>query len=198
MSRPRAVVAIAVLGLTLALAGCNDDDPGTKADPTTSPSASSSGDSTSASPSDDASPSVAPATGPQLKMPNATMNAPEGYKRTKKIVDFSVDASSPDFTSSVTLMALEYAGPTLPLDLMYDAVKDSYEKKGYKRLPDQEIDGVTFYHISGKRDRYAVEDVFAVRDNGYETTIRYALDPKIPAAEREQLIAEGLASFKFS
>ncbi|KQW49270.1 hypothetical protein ASC77_11320 [Nocardioides sp. Root1257] len=198
MSRPRAVVAIAALGLAFALAGCNDDDPGTNADPTTSPSATSSDGSSSASPSDDASPSVAPATGQQLKMSNATMNAPQGWKTTGKIVDFSVDAASPDFTSSVTLTALEYAGPTLPLDLLYDAVKGSYERKGYQRLPDQEIDGVKFYHVAGKRDRYATEDVFAVRDSGYETTIRYTLDPKMPAAEREKLIAEGLASFTFS
>jgi hypothetical protein len=198
VSRPRAVAAIAVLGLVLTLAGCNDDDPGAKGDPTTSPSATSSpDDSSSASPTEDASPTVAPATGPQLKMPNATMNAPKGFKATGDVVDFSTDAASPDYTSSVTLTALEYAGPTLPLDLMYKASKKSYDRKGYERLPDQEIDGVTFYHVAGKRDRYATEDLFRVRDSGYETTIRFALDPKMAPAEREQLIAEGLASFSF-
>ena len=195
MSRPRAVVAIAALGLVLGLTGCNSDSSG-GSDPTTSASSDSSGTDPSETTSDSASPSVAPATGPVLEMPSASINAPKGYQATKDIVDFSTDATSPDYTSSITLTALEYAGPTLPLDLLVKAVKKNY--KGYKRLPDQELDGVTFYHLSGLRDEYTTEDVFSVRDSGYETTIRFTLDRQMSPAEREQLIAESLASFSFS
>ena len=197
MSRPRAVVAAAVIGLVLGLAGCTDDDPSGADDPSTSPSATSS-NSTGGDPSDtaSASPSVTPASGPVLKMPNATINAPKGFKATKDVVDFSTDAASPDFTSSMTLSALEYAGPTLPLDQLVKAGQKTYQ--GYKRLPDQEIDGVTFYHLAGLQDRYTTEDVFAVRDSGYETTVTFALDRQMSPAEREQLIAESLASFRFS
>ena len=191
MSRPRAVAAIAALGLALTLAGCNDDDPGSDGGSTSSPTAT-----TSDTASESASPSVTPASGPQLKLPHATMNAPKGFKATKDVVDFSTDATSPDYTSTVTLSALEYAGPTLPLDELVKAGLQTYD--GYQRLDDQDIDGVAFYHLAGKRDTYTTEDVFAVRDNGYETTIRFALDRGMTPAEREQLIAESLASFSFS
>jgi hypothetical protein len=193
VSRSRAaVVATAagtVLGLALTLAGCTSDSSDAGPEPSTSPSASS------AAPTEDPSPSVTPASGPRLTMPNGAMNAPEGWKRDKSIVDFQVSAHSPDYISSLSYGALEYAGPTLPIDLQAKAVRRSFD--GYERLPDQEIDGVTFLHYAGSKGKYATEDAFTIRDSGYETSIYLSLNKDMKPAEREETLAAVLASFQF-
>jgi hypothetical protein len=199
VSRSRAVVVATVAGLVLALAGCNGDSSDAGGEPTASPSAGSStpsDDTSSAAPTEDPSPSVTPASGPTLTMPNGTMNAPDGWKRDKSIVDFQVSAHSPDYIGMLSFGALEYAGPTLPIDLQAKAIRKSFD--GYERMPDQEIDGVTFLHFAGPKGKYETEDAFTVRDSGYETSIYLSLNKKLKPAEREATVAEVLASFQFS
>ena len=48
--------------------------------------------SSSETPVDAPTPTATPATGPPLKMPNATLNAPEGWRSSKNIVSFQADA----------------------------------------------------------------------------------------------------------
>lgn len=198
MSRPvrRRIAAVtAVLGLALALVGCNgDDDP--KADPTKGSSTSTSpSDSTSSEPSEPSTPDVAPATGVLLKMPNATMNAPKGYKKLADFADFMTEANPGDGTfGAVRLSSLEYEGPTLPLDEQAKAVL-SVQPKAMKRQPDVEIAGVPFYHLAGKATSVSHLDQYGVRYEGYDTTIYFEFQNDVPESEREQVIAEGLASF---
>lgn len=202
MSRSRtavvSTVAGTVLGMALALTGCSGDSSDAGDEPSTSPSASSStptDDTSSAAPTEDPSPTVTPASGPTLTMPNATMKAPDGWKRDKSIVDFQVSAHSPDYIGMLSLGALEYAGPTLPLDLQAKAIRSSFD--GYERLPDQEIDGVMFLHYAGPKGKYETEDAFTVRDSGYETSIYLSLNKELKPAEREETVAAVLASFQF-
>jgi len=196
VSRPvrrRIAVATAVLGLTLALVGCNDDDP--QADPTKDPTTSTSpSESATTDPSESSSPTVPAATGPLLKMPNATINAPQGYKKLPGLVDFTTEANPGDGTyGAVRLSALEYEGPTLPLEEQAKAVQ-AVQPKEMKRQPNVEIAGVEFWHFAGKTG-FSHVDKYGVRYDFYDTTVEFEFVDGVPASEREQVIAEGLASF---
>lgn len=192
----RLATAAALAGLVLVLAGCNDSDP--QADPTTGPSSSSSSSSPSGSattdPSESSSPTVPAATGPLLKMPNATINAPKGYKKLPDLVDFATEANPGDGTyGAVRLNALEYEGPTLPLELQAKAVL-KVSPKEMKRQDNVEIAGVEFWHLRGNTN-FSHVDKYGVRDNGYDTTIEFEFLKEVPAATQEKVIAESLASF---
>ncbi|GAA4697174.1 hypothetical protein [Nocardioides conyzicola] len=190
----RLATAAALAGLVLALTGCNGSDP--EADPTTSPSSSaaSPSDSGSTDPSESSSPTVPAATGPLLKMPNATMNAPKGYKKLAGFADFTTEANPSDGTfGAVRLSSLEYAGPTLPLDLQVKAVLKVATSK-MTRQDNIEIDGVELWHLRGSTG-YSSVDEYGVRNDGYETSIDFEFQKGTPASTRDKVIAESLASF---
>jgi hypothetical protein len=193
--RARAVAAAAAASLVLALAGCNGDDPKAEPDPTPSSSSTASPSTTAeASPTGDASPTVAPATGPLLKMPNATINAPQGYKPRPGLVSTNTEANPPEGVGAVRLSALPTVGPELPLDVQAKNAVGVGDGK-LKRLPDVEIAGVTFYHLAGSLRSYSNIDVYGVDHDGYQTGIQFEFMKDVPDAERQQTIAEGLASF---
>ena len=192
-ARARAAVAVVVTGLVLALAGCNDDSksgPDTTSSPTTggSPSATA-----STSPSADATPTIAPAAGPLLTMPNATINAPKGWKKLPDLVRTNTEANPRQGAGAVRLSALPIVGPELPLDEQAKAGLGFNGK--LKRVGDVEIDGVTFYHLVGSLRSYTIMDIYGVDHDGYQTGIEFEFDKAMPKAERQQTMAEGLASF---
>jgi hypothetical protein len=196
---PRVTAAAVVAGLVLTLAGCADDDPEPDSGKSASPSVSASGPSataSSASPSEAATPTVPAATGPLLKMPNATINAPNGWTKSSHIADFITEANPPRGHTSLGLASLQYVGPTAPLDVLAkSAIKTYSEDRRLKRLPDVEIAGVPFYHVGGKPSSYNYIDHFGVRYQGYDTDVHFDFDKTVSAAEREKIIAESLASF---
>lgn len=192
----RTVAATAVAGLLLALTGCSGDDPGSKPEP--SPSASSetaseaASESASASPTEEASPTIAPATGPLLKLEGAQMNAPAGWKPLPDIVEFATEANPPTGIGAARLNSLAFPG-TVPLDDMATSALKGSDKG--KRQPDVEIAGEEFYHLAGKISDFRYYEEFGTVANGYQVIISFDLQPEMPAAERQQLIAESLASF---
>ena len=90
------VPAAFLTGALLLTAGCSSDDPGPLATP-----GSTTPDSPSDSPAASESPTVAPATGPLLRRPSASMHAPAGWTREKQSFTVSVEASDPDSASQV-------------------------------------------------------------------------------------------------
>lgn len=193
-ARRTTTTALAVIALVLGvgLTGCGDDDPG--ADPTDAPSTSAADASTSAS----ASPSVEAATGPLLTMPNATMNAPEGWKKLPDFADFSTEANPPGALGAARLSALELpaAGSELSTALQAQAAleSDSDERKP-RRLPDVEIGGEAFYHLAGPANDTLYTDSYGSMARGYQTTIDFEFERSVSPAERERLVAASLATF---
>jgi hypothetical protein len=202
VSRPvhqRVIAAAAVIGLLLTLVGCTDDDsePDSGKSPSASTSASAPSESpSSASPSADATPTAPAATGPQLKMPNATINAPKGWAQERNVGDFLTVARPPQGFTALTLGSLEYVGPTGALGALAQAAIKTYSEEGQlKRLPDVEIAGVTFFHVAGKPRSDNYVDHFGARYEGYDTDVQFDFDKTFTAAERERIVAESLASF---
>jgi len=191
----RATVAAALASLSLTLVSCGDDEDsgaGGQETPPASPSASA-----SASPSETASSTVAPATGPVLTMPNAQLNAPDGWKKTRSIVDYQVAAASPDFSDGVFFAAVELpsGGSALSLEeQMQTALESATDKPKPEPMDPVTIDGVEWWHLSstgpdGGTDRYGVDH------DGYETSITITFDGDDTAQEREDAVAGVLASF---
>jgi hypothetical protein len=121
------------------------------------------------------------------------MNAPKGWQQSEDLADFATEANPANDVGAVRLSSLEYDGPTAPLDVIAKAALTT--QRGFKRLPDVEVAGVTFYHLSGAPTAYSRMDTFGTRHDGYETSMDFELRKDVPAAEREKIVAEGLASF---
>ena len=191
--RYRSCAAVAAAGLVLALAGCSDDDPkpGTDEGPSTSPSAASS----EATPTEDPSPTAAAATGVLLKKQHATINAPEGWQKLPDLLEFATEANPPTGKGAVRLTQLEFPGGEVPIDQQAEAALQS-RLGDMKREADVDLDGVTFWHISGtprKTDSHL--DAYGVITDGFQTTLDFEFENSVPEAERQQIIDESLATF---
>jgi hypothetical protein len=196
--RTRVVAAAALGALVPTLAGCGGDDHEPGADNSPSPTATAeSSTAESSAATADPSPSVAPATGVLLDMPNATINAPKGWKPLDDFLDYSTEANPPTGTGAVRLSSLEFPGPEIPLDLQAKGALKS-RLGDMKRQPDVEIAGVEFYHLAGVPTDFSHLDAYGVLHDGYQTTIDFEFANEMPETERARIIAESLASFTWT
>lgn len=191
-----AALALASLALCAGLSGCGDDDPG--GSPEEGRSAPDSSSSGSADPGDDASASVSAATGPLLKMPNATMSAPTGWEQLPDFADFSTEANPPGALGAARLSALELPAAAVELStaLQVQAALDSEaDERKPRRRPDVEIAGEAFYHLAGPVNDRLYTDSYGSMARGYQTTIDFEFEKSVSPAERERLVAASLATF---
>ena len=190
---PRTAIAAALIGTITVLGACSSDrdDPGT--DPT------GPGSTSAISPSDSPSrestePSVDPATGLLLRMPHASVHAPEGWGEGESFVDSLVSAQDDDTISAVTLGETEAYGP-LGLDKLADAaIEGGQFVQDPKKLPTTDLDGVEVYHLAGKIDRFQYrEELGAIVDDNIVTLI-VQLGPGISASEHTEIVDSVTAS----
>ena len=128
-------------------AGCNGD--GEPDPPDESPSG---GETTSSAPSPSESPSstVEAASGPEMvpEEGSAAMRAPEGYALMPQSLNTAVSAEDPQARGFITLSVLPSAREGDLDELAWIGMKRFDGKP--TRLPDVEIQGVTFYHLAGE------------------------------------------------
>jgi hypothetical protein len=127
-------------------------------------------------------------------MPHATMNAPKGWKKLDDFLEFGTEANPPTGLGAVRLTQLEFPGPQISIDLQAKAALQA-RLGDMKRQPDVEIAGLTFYHLSGTPNKDSHLDTFGVLNDGFQTGIDFEFENKVPAAERQKIIEESLASF---
>jgi hypothetical protein len=140
---------------------------------------------------------VEPATGPLLKMPNATINVPDGWKKDRALADIQASAASPDYADSVYLSAIESVGGALPLDQQMEAGRStSSVKPKPKPMDPVEIDGVEWYHLTSDGGGELTE-IYGVDHDGYQTGITISFSSDTTPEEREETVAGVLASFSW-
>lgn len=203
-ARPIGRGAATITGLGLAavllLAGCGDkSDPSGDPGPSGSGSASeSSSASASGSPSASASAAADAATGPVLEVPEATVNAPTGWKRMKALVKFQQDSRDPGGAGVVSIGSLPAdVGPSLS-----KLAKSSIDYGGYARDPKfggiVTVAGVPCYKIAGMIDGSSYYEEYGAIHGGGEVSISFELRvAKLDATQRRELIDSSLATVRW-
>jgi len=188
--------------LMLSTAACSDDTPD-EPDPVTSPSSdvSSSTPETSAPPTTEPpTPSVTPASGRKMTQGHLSVRAPQGWRKTPEpsVGEFSEQSEDPNLLSTLFIAELPDLAPGSETDLG-DQARSAIKNTHYLRNPEivepVALDGVRWYHTSGRIDAAQIEDSFGTITGGFQLrlTLRTLKDAMSPA-EREDLLASILAT----
>lgn len=187
---------LAGCGVLLVLTGCGSDEPSTPAEPTAATSGSSSvSEAPTGMPSGSptGSPTAPAAAGPVLTMDVAEVNAPTGWTREEQLVPLEDGARGPEGRMSLT--ETPAFGSTLA---EIAAVRLKGDRASLRRLPDIEVAGQPVVHITdrGPRGDYRLttEEGFTAVYLDRAVTVLLQLDRDVPETERQQLVAEVLAS----
>lgn len=198
---PKTAATAAALAAVLLLGtACGSDDP--SADPTPEPTSSSTtGSATpSPSPSDDPTSTVAPATGPLLKIAQATARVPDDwFIDLPRIVPEQVDAGSKNYSYSViTLTQIDSFNTSATADELGDQwLEVSPYPKVPKKLPTIELDGKDVYHIAGQVQPHLYLEAFGSQQNGKLVEISFSFSPVATPEERQEIIDSTLATFRW-
>jgi hypothetical protein len=187
---PRLGAAVAACVL---LAGCGDDsaaEPGTEPTSSGSPSSADSSPGASESASE---PSVAPATGRLVRLPAASVRAPEGWTLTRLEVVQGWEARDPEAFGSVFLY--QPRAPVTTLDGLIEGALNDYQGKP-KVSFDAELGGEPAFRAVGKDAIGHLVTYGAVRgDTGME--LAFGIDEYVPAKERKRIEESVVASFEW-
>jgi hypothetical protein len=198
--RPRIMTAslVALLGLAGCGGGGSSTEPTDRATSTPSSSASS-----APSPAEDgtagesASPSVAPASGPPLRMDTFRVNLPEGWERGP--TSSRIGGGTAEGGSVISVLDFPAADATLD-EMAREAIRSGrtgVRGARLERLPDFDLDGCAAYRVQGpgREGAYEAEVGCKHLDHDYRMTI--SLAPSVPRAGRQRLIESVLASWRF-
>jgi len=193
-TRARHALPVAALVLFLT-AGCNGD--GEPDPPDESPSG---GETTSSTPSptDSPSPTVEPASGPEMvpEEGGAAMRAPEGYTLMPQSLNTAVSAEDPQARGFVTLSVLPSAREG-DLDELARIGMKRFDGKP-TRLPDVEIQGVTFYHLAGENAVGLHQDHYAAAYENKLATLQFNFfSSEFSKQQRQEIIDSVLATFEW-
>lgn len=140
---------------------------------------------------------VAPATGPELRMPLSSVRAPEGWKVDDQMVRTLMSASSR--LRSVGLGEINAFGSQATLD---EQVKIRNKATIYqlipKRMPDVELDGVPFYHLSGKIQPLNWTEEYGTIVEDRIVTLIFQFSPPGTPAGRDRIVDQVLATFQWN
>jgi hypothetical protein len=192
------LVLAAVLLLTAS--ACSDDTP-TEPDPSDSPTGSSSPPASSAPPtSQPPTPSVTPASGRRMTQGHLSVHAPHGWRRTPEpsVGEFSEQADDPALGSTLFIAELPDLAPGAEVDLgelARSAIRNGHYLRDPEIVEPVELDGVRWYHTSGRIDSAQIEESFGTIAGGFQLKITLrTLKDAMSQAEREDLLASILAT----
>ncbi|GEP35911.1 hypothetical protein NSZ01_36790 [Nocardioides szechwanensis] len=201
VSRHLGSLALAA-ALLLTTVGCSDDTP-SDPEPSSSPSSddSSGTPETSAPPtSDPPTPSVSAASGLRMTQGHLSVHAPEGWEKTPEpaLGEFSEQADDPTLGSTLFIAELPDLAPGTEVDLR-ELARSAIRTTQYLRDPEivepVELDGVRWYHTSGRIDSVTYEDGFGTVAGGFFLRIGLRTGVRVVSpAEREELLASVLAT----
>lgn len=188
-------VAVAA-ALVLALTGCGGGSaPG--ADPSSSGTSAS-----SEAPSEDVStsPSVPPATGEVMELPDATMNAPQGWSIEKQDLGHLWEARSPDAMMSIYFSQVD--GSVVSLDhLLEVGALNAFD--GKPRLSfDAELGGQPAFRAVGT-DLVSTRVAYGGVNDGPATgdsvgvVVEFSPFESVPKREWQRVLDSALASFRW-
>jgi hypothetical protein len=191
-TRPRLALPVAALVLVLT-AGCNGNG---DASP---PDESAGGDATTSStpsPSESPSPTVEPASGPEM-VPDeggARMRAPKAYTLMPRSLNTAVSAEDPQARGFITLSVLPSAREG-DLDELARIGMKRFDGKP-TRLPDVEIQGVTFYHLAGENAVGLHQDHYSAAYENKLATLQFNFfASEFSTPQRQKIIDSVLATF---
>ncbi|HEU5036949.1 MAG TPA: hypothetical protein VFT70_08085 [Nocardioides sp.] len=188
MRRITVPVVLAALAL---VSGCGSSD-----DPSPAPAPTATPGTAGASPSDAGSSPGDAAAGVRLTRPNSSVVAPEGWTRGRQVSRDADSADSPDQLSYIELAEIEAFGSTADAaELGRTRIASSIDAKPPKLLPVTELDGVPVYHVAGfVNDEQYLDEYGAIR-NDRIVTLTFSFNRRVPADERDQVVAEVLPTF---
>lgn len=192
-----AVPALLVSVLALGTACNGSDDPGaTPSEPT---STATEAPSTEPTATESETASVAPATGPELEMPRASVRVPEGWEIQDQLVSAQTEAFDDDTASLITVSETEdFSGGQLTLEQMVDIwfQTSPYDMRP-KALPATELDGVEVYHLAGKTDRLSYLEEFGADRGDRIVALTFELSTELSPQEREEIVDSVVATFRW-
>lgn len=192
-----AATAAALTAVLLLGTACGNDD--ASADPSPEPSSSTTASSPTPTdePTDEPTSTVAPATGPVLHLPQATVRVPKGWFLTPRIVPQQADAGSHKYgASSISLAQIKSYDTTLSADELADQwFEASFYPRDPKKLPLTELDGKEVYHLAGKVQPLLYYEEFGTQVNGRLVSIAFMFSPAVSKEEGQEIIESTLATF---
>lgn len=195
-----AAVTVLVLGAACSDGPGGESSPGPSSGGATSSAAGSPGGTDPTGPTGSPEPTVAPATGPRLSMPHARLRIPAGWYVGDQLVASHQDGQDPGSTSVLSLGETPALGSTADLtELRRNAL--NVARRVYpmtpRPRPDVEVDGVEMYHLEGRVQPLNWESEFGVIVDDHIIVLRFHLSPRIPLAQRHQLVDSVLATFEW-
>lgn len=178
-----------LLGCSVLLAGCGDDEE----PPEDAPSGSPTSEAPSPSESEPTEPIVEPAAGPRVELGSLTVSYPEGYepRESEALGAELVAASGPD-GERLALGAYEDFSPQ-SLDEAVDlAITTGLWIRKPKRLVDLEVDGVSMYHLAGPGGVGSTIEQFGAEFGDFDMT--FTVSTEGSKADRQELIDSILAT----
>lgn len=191
------IVAFAVTAVLLAGCSSGSSSSSQATTPTSGPLSTSTSDSSPTSPTSpvSSSSSVAPATGRKLDVEGFSVRTPKGFDRELGVLARNkviVDSTTSDEISAAYITSI---GPVPLSEAVRLARHNTLGGGKLKRLPDAEIAGQLFYHLTGKIDRSYIEEYGAIVD-GALCFVKFNL--MSTAAARRQIVASTMASFRLN
>ncbi|WP_243056844.1 hypothetical protein [Nocardioides sp. SR21] len=198
-----AASAAALAAVLLLGTACGNDD--ASADPSPEPTSSSATssptptDEPTSEPTEDPTSTVAPATGPALNLPQATVRVPKGWYLTPRVVPEQADAGNDDYSfSSISLAQIDSFNTSTSADELADQwLEANIYPRDPKKLPLTELDGKEVYHLAGKVQPLLYLEEFGTQQNGKLVSIAFLFSPVATPEERQEIIDSTLATFRW-
>ena len=188
-----ALTVAATLCLTLALAGCGDDEGESDAGPRETPT-SAAGDTSPTGPASptDESPSVAPASGPRLAMEQASLRLPEGWQVDNDDSDIVVVGLAKDLSAAIYLNSFPSLDSGASLEQLARSTQRTGDYPPGSIRPETTLAGEPAFHLAGQvGDDYSEE--FGLLHDGDIVSVEF-VHRSGPRAAWSELVASVLAT----
>jgi hypothetical protein len=197
---PKRLAGAAVLLALLPFGvGCGEDDPteptGSPTSPSTSTTTSPTDGPTSGPPTTGPDSTVAPATGPELRLKHASAHLPKGWTTRDSSYAGQQSGQHPETLSYILLTDDEYIGPD-PVDLDWLA-RTARKSAGGKILQQTTLSGSPAYHLAGKEGSITDFEEFGTVHEDRHITLEFQFRVDFPPEQRAEVIESVMASLTY-